>query len=211
MDNMPLFRRFIGSAIDKQIILFLFIVAFFIIDPHATVKIMHYLFTIMPVSPSLYHYTGEMEASFILFGFYNYGVSDYFQGYTPDMYERIVRTFDLNLTFSFIFLNAIYYILCEVKLKASLGKYLLGGILIDKIDDKITTNDIFVRAFSATTLMALCVGFRFLFDTNYFVTILLFFLANDIPVFIKGYSLIDMFTKVRYVRRTEFENYLNKP
>ena len=35
--------------------------------------------------------------------------------------------------------------------------------------------------------------------------ILFFFLVNDIPVFVKGYSLIDRFGKFRYVRRAEFE------
>ena len=206
MNHMPLFRRFIGSAIDKLIILILFVIVFFIIDSHAMGKVMYYLIVILQSSPSLYDNVGEVDISYILFGFCTDFGRDFIQKwYTPDMYEGIVRAFDLNLTFGFIFLNVVYNLVCELKFKASLGKYLLGGIIVDYFDDKITINDILIRASSAAVLMSLFVGIRFLFDTNYYWVILFFFLVNDIPVFVKGYSLIDRFGKFRYVRRIEFE------
>ena len=205
MEKMPLFKRFIGSVIDKMIILVLFLVIYLIIDSHATGKLFYYLHNIIKISPSLYQYANEVDVSYTYFGFYNEG-TDFFQRYyTPDMYEGMVRAFDLKLTFGFILLNVVYYLACELKLKASLGKYMLGGILVDNFDDKITTNDIFVRAFFAAILMALFVGIRFLFDTNYYWTILFFFLVIDIPVFINGKSLIDSFVKVRYIKRSEFD------
>lgn len=205
MEKMSLFKRFIGSAIDKMIILVLFVIIYLIIDSHATGKLIYYVLNIMKFSPSLYQYAGEVDVSYTYFGFYNEG-TDFFQKYyTPDMYEGMVRAFDLKLTFGFILLNVVYYLACELKLKASLGKYMLGGILVDSFEDKITTNDIFIRAFSAAILMALFVGIRFLFDTNYYWTILFFFLVIDIPVFINGISLIDRFAKVRYIKRSEFD------
>ena len=202
---MSLLKRFIGSAIDKVIILVLFVVIYLIIDSHATGKLIYYLLNIMKFSPSLYQYAGEADVSYTYFGFYNKGTDFFQEFYTPDMYEGMVRSFDLKLTFGFILLNVVYYLACELKLKASLGKYMLGGILVDNFDDKITTNDIFIRAFSAAILMALFVCIRFLFDTNYYWTILFFFLVIDIPVFINGKSLIDRFTKVRYIKRSEFD------
>lgn len=208
MNNMPLFRRFIGSVIDKLIILILFIAIFIVMDYHVMGKLFYYLFIIMKSSPSTYHYIGEVDVSYVHFGFYNDSGRDFIQEfYTPDMYEGIVRTFDLKLTFGFILLNVVYYLVCELKFKASLGKYLLGGILIDNFDNKITINDIIVRTLSATVLMASFVGFRFLFNTNYYLIILLFFIAIDFTVFIQGKSLIDKYANVRYVKRDDFVNH----
>lgn len=115
-----------------------------------------------------------------------------------------LKRFDLKITFSFILLNIIYYLACEFKLKASFGKFLLGGVLIDNFGDKISMNDILIRAFSAAVLMTLFVGLRFLFDTNYFWIILLFFFVIDIPIFFYAKSLIDIFARVKYVKRPEF-------
>ena len=207
MENMSLFKRFIGSIIDKMIILVLFTIVFSIVESHALAKLLYYLLNIMKVSPSIYQFASVTDVSLTDFGFYNSGTEEYYQEFfSPNMYEGIVRLFDLKLTFGFILLNVVYYLACELMLKASLGKYIFGGILVDNFDDKITTNDIFIRAFSAAILMALFVGIRFLFDTNYYWTILFFFLVIDIPVFIDGKSLIDRFVRVRYIKRSEFDN-----
>ena len=81
----------------------------------------------------------------------------------------------------------------------------MGGILVDNFDEKITINDVFVRACTGAFLMSLFVGIRFLFNTNYYWVILFFFLFVDIPVLINNKSMIDKAGKVRYVKRANYE------
>ena len=202
---MPLFKRFVGSLIDKLIVLIVFVVVFSVIDSHATGKIMYYILNLMKASPFLYQFASVVDASYVHFGFYMPSVEEYFQKwYSPDMYEGMVKAFDLKMTFCFILLNIIYYLACEIWLKASFGKYAMGGILVDNFDDKITINDIFVRACTGAFLMSFFVGIRFLFDTNYYWVILFFFLFVDIPVLINNKSMIDKAGRVRYVKRANY-------
>lgn len=206
MEKLPLFKRFVGSFIDKLIVLIVFGIAFLVIDSHASGKLMYYVLTLMKASPFAYQFAGVVDVSYVHFGFYMPSVEEYFQEfYSPNMYEGMVKAFDLKMTFSFILLNVVYYMVCEIWLKASLGKYAMGGILVDNFDDKITINDVFVRACTGAFLMSLFVGIRFLFNTNYYWVILFFFLFVDIPVLINNKSMIDKAGKVRYVKRANYE------
>lgn len=198
---MPLFKCFIGSFIDKLIMLIFFVIVFSIIDSHAIGKIAYYVLYLMKTPPFLYQFASTFDVSYVHFGHYIPSVEKW---YSPDIYEEMVRTFDLKLTFSFILLNIVYYLICEIQLKASLGKYAMGGILVDNFDDKIVINDVFVRACMRAFLMSLFVGIRFLFDTNYYWVILFFFLFVDIPVFINNKSMIDKARRVRYVKRAYY-------
>lgn len=202
---MPLFKRFVGSIIDKLIVLIIFGVAFLVIDSHAIGKLTYYVLTLMKASPFVYQFASVVDVSYVHFGFYIPSVEEYFQEfYSPDMYEGMVKAFDLKMTFSFILLNVVYYIACEIWLKASLGKYAMGGILVDNFDDKISINDIFVRACMGAFLMSFAVGVRFLFNTNYYWMILFFFLFVDIPVLVNNKSMIDKAGRVRYVKRANY-------
>lgn len=206
--TMPLFKRFVGSLIDKVFLLAIFLAVFAITDSSFITKLILYL-KFAEVSPSDYSLGTLSALASIEYGYYS-------DNFSPELMERItnwydnldisdyLKRFDLKITFSFILLNIIYYLACEFKLKASFGKFLLGGVLIDNFGDKISMNDILIRAFSAAVLMTLFVGLRFLFDTNYFWIILLFFFVIDIPIFFNAKSLIDIFARVKYVKRPEF-------
>jgi len=50
-------------------------------------------------------------------------------------------------------------------------------------------------------LMMVAVGLRFIFDMNYYITIFVFFLIIDIPVFIKSESTIDIITNTHVIKK----------
>lgn len=209
MEKMPLCKRFVGSIIDKLVVLTIFVVIFMVIDSdrHSIGKLLYYLIKLMSVSPSSYQYASVLDVSFVYLGFYYPNIETW---RIENTYEEIVRVFDLKLTFGFILLNTVYYLLCELKFGASLGKSAMGGLLVNNFDDKISSNDIFIRASAGVLLMTLFVGIRFLFDTNYYWMILLFFLFVDFPVFINNKSMIDKAGRVRYVKRSCYEATLYK-
>jgi len=203
MKPMPLFRRLIGSICDKILILVLYILGFLIVEGiwGITDRGATYL-SLGCHSPSEYSYV-TLNSLYIIDKGYQLRYSqeteeEIIQNYEKADVEGIVRNFDLTITFSFILLNILYYLLSEIVLSASFGKALLGGKLVDSFCDKISSRDAFKRAIIGGILMSLAVGLRFLLDLNYVITIVLFFLIIDIPIFIKRRSLIDILSKVNY-------------
>lgn len=209
MKSMPLYRRFIGSIKDKILILLIFIVGFSVVEgtKKGEVKSFTYL-TLFVFSPSDYSYIHQDVLFAMDYGY----LRKYSQLSDEEIQEKYkktnvaqkVKSFDLTITFSFIFLNVLYYLFSEIFLGASIGKYRMKGRLVDNLlGERISTIDAFKRAIIGGLLMTLFVGIRFFFDTNYIIIILLYFLFIDIPVFIKQRSLIDMLSKVSYVEVEE--------
>lgn len=207
MKVMPLLNRFIGSVIDKVLILFIFVVGFFIIEGEYSGmgRSITYL-SLAPHTPSEYAYI-TLNSLYIIDRGYplkysNKSEQEILEEYMGTDVQGIVTSFDLTITFTFILLNILFYLLSEIFLGASVGKALLRGRLVDNLlSERIETSAAFKRAIIGGLLMSLAVGLRFLFDTNYIITIVLFFVIIDTPLFFKGRSLIDMFSKVTYVKR----------
>ena len=207
MNTLSLFRRFIGSILDKMMILGIFVICFCIIegDGKSTSRGLTYL-SIGCHAPSEYSNITINSLYIIEYGYpvkYSHeSEEEIVQRYEIEEVEGIVRSFDLTITFSFIFLNILYYLLSEIFLGVSLGKAFVNGRMVDNMmGEKITSVDAFKRAIIGGVLMSLAVGFRFLFDVNYIITIVLFFLIMDIPLFINRRSLLDILSKVTYIDR----------
>lgn len=198
---MPLFRRFIGSIIDKVMILLIFVIGFCIVEGESksTSRGLTYLSLGYHV-PSEYSYITLNSLYIIEHGYpvkYSHeSEQEIVEKYEVEEVEEIVRSFDLTITFSFIFLNILYYFLSESILGASVGKNILRGRMVDNLmRERITSSDAFKRAIFGGLLMSLAVGLRYLFDVNYIITIVLFFLIMDIPLFFKRRSLLDILSK----------------
>lgn len=202
---MSLFRRLLGSVIDKVLILIIFVVAFTIINGEstATYRLGTY-YSIGTNSPSSYEFITLNSLLVIDNGwplkYFKESEDDILLKYKDEDIVGMVRSFDLTITFAFIFLNILYYLLSEIFLAASVGKRIMGGqIRDDLLEDRINTSDAFKRAIIGGVLMVFAVGLRFLLDINYIIVIIAFFLIIDIFVIFKRKSLIDILSKVTYV------------
>ena len=202
--KMPLFRRFVGSFIDKVLILVIFVIGSIIISPYGAPGRLGTYNGLMNASPENYEYIDR--AAMNRYGTYSEGVSQYYQDQ-----ERLANEpphigstmeLDLSITFSFILFNLLYYIIFESIISASPGKRMLGGVLLDSSDDRIGFGKALIRAICGGALMALSVYlFRFGMLMRYYVVIIVFFLIIDIPVLFSKRSLIDILTGTKYAKR----------
>ena len=168
IQKMPLFSRFIGSFIDKIIILIIFACGVIIISPYDAPE-------------RLGAYIGVS-----LFSSNSYGY-----------YEEL----DMIISFAFILWNVIYFVAFESILSASPGKWMLGGVIIDSADEKISFEKAMTRGVCAGALM---IGLYLLHLQGIFAIILviiLYFLILDIPIFFKKKSLLDICTGTIYAKR----------
>ena len=202
--KMPLFGRFVGSIIDKILILIVFVVGSIVISPYGAAGRLGTYMGLMNSSPNNYEHIDR--AAMNRYGTYNDGVSQYYQDR-----ERLANEpphigstmeLDMSITFSFIILNLLYYILLESILSASLGKRMLGGVLLDSVDDKIGLLKALLRAICGGVLMfGVYLLFHLQMGLSNYVVICVFFLLLDLPVFFTKRSLIDICSGTTYAKR----------
>ena len=202
--KMPLLTRFVGSIIDKIFILIIFVVGFTAISPYGAPGKMVTYIGLRNTPLYLYEYIDKSQMN--SYGTYNDGVSQYYQ----DM-ERLANDpphigstleLDMSITFTFILLNLLFYIIFESILSASPGKRMLGGVILDSADDKISFGKALTRGLCGGALMA---GTYFLLHlqgglTNT-VVVVVFFLLLDLPVLFTKKSLLDLCTGTTYAKR----------
>lgn len=204
MKSMSLFKRFIGSIIDKLLILIIFLLGFAAIEGNKGISRGLTYLSIGNNAPSMYEYA-TLDCLYIIdIGFpVKYSPKseqELLERYSSTDYVGMVRSFDLTITSSFIILNILYYLLFEIFLSASVGKYIMKGRAVEALlGERITVTDAFKRAIILGLLMFLAVWLRFVFDVSYTIVIVAFFLIIDIPIFFKRRSLIDILSKVTYV------------
>ena len=211
MKLMPLYRRFFGSIIDKLLILFFFLLGFAAVEGNKSIDRGFTYLSIGNFAPSMYEYVTLNSLYIIDIGYpVKYSPrseEELIERYAKYDYVGMVKSFDLTITSSFIILNILYYLLSEIFLGASVGKYLMRGRAVDYLlGERVTSTDAFKRAIIGGLLMFLAVGLRFLFDVSYLSVIVLFFLIIDIPIFFKRRSLIDILSKVSYIDRQSVDN-----
>lgn len=203
--KMPLLSRVVGSIIDKVLILVIFVVGFIALSPYgAPSKIGTYI-GLLNTPLNLYEYIDKYQMN-------NYGT--YYEGVSRG-YQDLARLesdpphigstieLDKSITFTFILLNVLFYIIFESILSASPGKRMLGGVILDSADDKIGFENALIRGLFGGTLMA---GAYFLLHlqgglTN-IVVVFVFFLLLDLPVLFTKKSLLDLCTGTTYVKIT---------
>lgn len=202
--KMPLLSRFVGSVIDKIFILITFVVGFTVISPYGAPGKMGTYIGLRNTPLNLYEYIDKSQMN--SYGTYNDGVSQYYQ----DM-ERLANDpphigstleLDMSITFTFILLNLLFYIIFESILSASPGKRMLGGVILDRADDKIGFRKALMRGLCGGALMT---GTYFLLHlqgglTNT-VVVVVFFLLLDLPVLFTKKSLLDLCTGTTYAKR----------
>ena len=202
--KMPLLSRFIGSIIDKILILIIFVVGSIAISPYGAAGRLGTYIGLRNISLNNYEYIDK--AAMNRYGTYSDGVSQYYQNM-----ERLSNDpphigstleLDMNITFSFILLNLLFYILFESILSASLGKRMLGGVVLDSADDKIGFGKALKRGLCGGALMA---GTYFLLHLqgglSNTVVVVVFFLILDLPVLFTKRSLLDICTGTTYMKR----------
>lgn len=202
--KMPLFSRFVGSIIDKIFIIIIFFVGYTAISPYGAPGKMGTYIGLRNTPLDLYEYIDKSQMN--SYGTYYEGVSKGYQDLARLESEppHIGSTLelDMNITYTFILLNLLFYIFFESILSASPGKRMLGGVILDSADDKIGFGKVLIRGLCGGALMA---GTYFLLHlqgglTNT-VVVVVFFLLLDLPVFFTKRSLLDIVTGTQYAKR----------
>lgn len=173
---MNIFKRLIGSLIDKIILVFLFGFLFFMFLPYSAGDLGVFIGAILNESTASYPWI-EAAAN---------------NAYSL---ERI----DHFIVYSFTIMNMFYYFICEQILKASIGKYIMGGRCVDIFDNKVGMILSFYRAIVLGIFIFIAIQFRaFLTIISYTTTIIIYFFIIDIPVLFRKRSLIDIVTGTYY-------------
>lgn len=176
---MNIYYRILGSLIDKLLIVILFVALFL----------------------TFYQYSAPAYLGTFWGGcFYE----------TPNIYplteasgcEYSLKEIDITVVAIFCIANFIYYFLFEALLKASLGKYICGGVAYTEDKNPISVKDAFIRSLVLQLFIITAVLIRFsLLSVSYFILIILFFCILDLPVFFKKQSLVDIATNTIYLRK----------
>lgn len=203
--KMSLFRRFVGSIIDKVILISVFVIGYVIISPYEAPSKLGSYIGLLKTSPDAYEYIDKVKIYKYNSGEYNKRVSTAYQdlvrAYSEPPHIGSTKENDLKITFSIIILNLLYFFLSELFLSASLGKRMLGGVLHDSAGDKIGFGKAFSRCLWFATLMA---GIYYLFHlqiaVSNFAVLVIFFLLIDLPVLFTKRSLLDICTGTTYTK-----------
>lgn len=173
---MNIFKRLIGSFIDKIILVFLFGFLFFMFLPYSAGDLGVFIGAILNESTASYPWI-EAAAN---------------HAYSLDRIDHFI-------VYSFTIMNMFYYFICEQTLKASLGKYIMGGRCVDVFDNKVGMILSFYRAIVLGIFIFIAIQFRaFVTIISYTTTIIIYFLIIDIPVLFHKRSLIDIVTGTYY-------------
>ena len=116
--------------------------------------------------------------------------------------EYSLKEIDITVVTVFSIVNFLYYFLFESTLKASLGKYICGGIACTEDEKTISVKGAFLRSLVLILFIVVAVTIRFsILQVSYIFLILLFFCVLDLPILFKKKSLVDIATDTFYVSR----------
>lgn len=90
--------------------------------------------------------------------------------------------------------NLIYYLLCDLFFKASLGKRVLKCRIRKADGNDIEMRDVFTRTGIMGTLLLLAVALQMTMNINGYITTIIFFAILDFTVFTKQRSLVDKYS-----------------
>ena len=94
----------------------------------------------------------------------------------------------------FFVVNILYYLLCELIFKASLGKRVLKCRIRKNDGEDINIRDAFTRAAILGSLLLLAIALHMTININGYITTILFFAILDFTVFTKHRSLVDKYS-----------------
>lgn len=213
----PLWRRAIGSAIDKFLILVLFLVGYEAFHPYSCFGNIGLFIGLLGTTPTSYEYVDRTHIA-------NYG--SYYEGIDKDYQDNVYKeegkpylgqTKDIimSMTYSFVLWNIFYYILFEFLLCASPGKYIMGGRLYEFEKKLRRIGKVLLRGIILGALLFTLV-FLFQYEkiANYYILILAFFIILDIPLLFTAFSmkcsLLDLLSNTNYVDVLRKEDLVGK-
>lgn len=204
LPKMPLFRRLIGSIIDKVLILFIFVAGYFVISPYAAPATLGTYVGLMNASPENYEYIDKAEMN--RYGTYYNHIDKAYQDQvrlaTAPPHIGSTMENDIRITVSFITISILYFLLFETLFSASLGKRVLGGVLLDNTNNKIGIRGAMSRVLSRGIILFLILCFfHYAGGKSIYYTIIAYYLIMDGPVFVTKRSLIDICTGTTYAKR----------
>ena len=192
-------RRIIGTIIDKLAILFICIIATYSIG-----SVDYEFFGDLGTFSAMFHMSAErvhsMASGHVILQY----PDDYILQHQSEIddYFMYLLGIELKITSLFVLINILYYVLGELLVGSSIGKFYWGLRLISNHDasaKKITPFKVFYRAFCFVVVVSGVIGLRWLVGFNYYVAILLFFLVMDFPVFFRRQSLIDIMSRSKLI------------
>lgn len=199
-ENLSIASRCIGCIIDKLLIFILFSVLLLCIySPYVVPGWLGTYSVLMEKKPSQYEHIDAVNKMNYQWKSNNeeIRISDYYNRIEAEklqeMSEDTSLALDVRLTAFFIISNLIYYLLTELVFKCSLGKALLGGIIITT-REKWGFSLCLWRSLLLGFMMFVAVCLRFVLDINYYITVLGFVLISDFWILFKGQSLVDILT-----------------
>ncbi len=211
--SMPLFRRFIGSVIDKIAIVVLFVGCFILIDPFGSSGEIGTYLGILNVSPQSYRHIDAAKINTYFHPIKNEKISEYYTYRNNLEIEKnpphigYTKKLDIRITMWFVLFNLLYFIIFEYLWYASLGKRFLNGMLIDNGKRKrIGISKIMMRCLiRAMTFLIPILLLHFCIGMSYVYVILIYLLMEVVPVFFYNRSLIDICTGTKYIKRIHVE------
>jgi len=122
----------------------------------------------------------------------------------PDNYRHMGDAYkfvDLGFTSIFVFIYLIYFFIFELFLHASLGNYLLGGIIYNSKQRNISYGKIMYRTLVRGIIMPFFLLGNHFDGGSYFMSFIMFLFITGLPLLFENKSLFDIFTKTYYVER----------
>ncbi|WP_337668316.1 RDD family protein [Prevotella sp.] len=176
---MKIYLRIFGSLMDKIFILILFLLTFI----------------------AIYQYSAPTYLG-TFWGGCLYEIPNTYKFTEAAGCEYSLKEIDITVVTVFSIVNFLYYFLFESTLKASLGKYICGGIACTEDEKTISVKDAFLRSLVLILFIVVAVTIRFsILQVSYIFLILLFFCVLDLPILFKKKSLVDIATDTFYVSR----------
>ena len=155
---MKIYLRIFGSLMDKIFILILFLLTFI----------------------AIYQYSAPTYLG-TFWGGCLYEIPNTYKFTEAAGCEYSLKEIDITVVTVFSIVNFLYYFLFESTLKASLGKYICGGIACTEDEKTISVKDAFLRSLVLILFIVVAVTIRFsILQVSYIFLILLFFCVLDI-------------------------------
>lgn len=110
------------------------------------------------------------------------------------------KQLEATMLLLFASFNIVYYFISETICRVSFGKAFFKFILVNsKTGKKISVIYIMFRVVVFSLLILLMFLFRWTIGVNYYVVVVVYILAMDIPVFLKKRSLLDILTNTKLI------------
>ncbi len=191
--EMPLLQRFVGSVIDKTLIIVSFVLVNIAIDPYKSAGDLGIYQAMLGSVPANYEYIDRANING------SNGISNLY-GSTP--YVGQTMDFDIKMTTMAVFVYLLYFFIFEIVLCGSPGKRWLGGYLLNKNNEKVEQGIILLRAaIRGALFIAAIYGIHFLLGLTYYHVMIALLLLVDIPLFICHRSLIDLSSGAYYLEK----------